>query len=62
MQCQKQLEERHTAEDAWQNTGAVFATKTGEWVHPDNFERAVKELAKWSDWEYYSEPDKRGVA
>jgi integrase len=59
---QMQLKERETAEDAWQNTGAVFATKTGEWVHPDNFERAVSDIEKWSSWEFYNEPDKRGVA
>jgi integrase len=59
---QMQLKERETAEDAWQNTGAVFATKTGEWVHPDNFERAVSDIEKWSSWNFYNEPDKRGVA
>jgi integrase len=57
----KQLEERHKAEDAWQNTGAVFATKIGEWTHPDNLQRTLRELSHWSSWEYYSELDKRGV-
>ncbi len=59
---QIQLKERETAEDAWQNTGAVFATKTGEWVHPESLKCALNDIVKWSNWEYYNEPDKRGVA
>jgi integrase len=59
---QIQLKEREIAEDAWQNTGAVFATKTGEWVHPDNLKRALNDIVEWSNWEFYNEPDKRGVA
>ncbi len=58
----QQLEERRTAEDAWTNTGAVFATQTGQWTHPDNLQRTLKELTHWSSWEYYTEVDKRGVS
>jgi integrase len=59
---QKQLEEQHTAEDAWQDTGAVFTTKTGDWTHPDNLKCALEDIVKWSSWEFYNEPDKRGIA
>lgn len=46
---QKQKGERKKALDAWQDTGAVFATETGEYTHPDNLERALTHLVAWSD-------------
>ena len=58
---QEQLEERQTAEDAWMDTGAVFATKIGAWVHPDNLKGALGDIVKWSNLEYYSELSKRGI-
>ena len=51
---QKQLKERETAEDAWQDTDAMFATKTGDWTHPDNLKCALEDIVKWSSWEFYS--------
>jgi integrase len=59
---EKQQKEQNTAEDAWQNTGAVFATRTGEWTHPDNLKGALEDIVKWSNWEFYNELDKRGIA
>jgi integrase len=56
-----QLEERATAEDAWLETGAVFATKIGNWTHPDNLKNALYELTQWSQPEYYFELSKRGI-
>jgi integrase len=50
----QQLEDKMVAEDAWANTGAVFATKTGTWIHPNNFRRTLRELTAWSNWNYYS--------
>jgi integrase len=61
----RQLEEKATAEGAWVNTGAVFATKTGTWIHPDNFRRTLRELTAWSNWDYYSshaEKDSKKIA
>ncbi len=46
---EKQNLERERANDAWRNTGAVFATETGTYTHPDNLERALNHLVTWSD-------------
>jgi integrase len=45
----KQKLEQERALDAWQNTGAVFATETGNYTHPDNFSRSLASLIEWSD-------------
>ncbi len=59
---EKQQKERDTAQDAWQDTGAVFTTKTGDWTHPDNLKCALEDIVKWSSWKFYSELDGRGIA
>jgi integrase len=45
----RQRLERERAETAWTETGAVFATTTGEFTHPDNLNRAITNLCEWSD-------------
>jgi integrase len=45
----KQQKERDRAMDAWQDTGAVFATETGNYTHPDNLERVLNSIIEWSD-------------
>ena len=39
--------EKFNAGDAWTETGAVFATLTGAWTHPDNLNRALTSLLGW---------------
>jgi integrase len=46
---QRQHHEREKAGEAWHDTGALFATETGEYTHPDNFGRALRNLVTWSD-------------
>jgi integrase len=41
--------ERERAETAWQDTGAVFATETGNYTHPDRLQKALGNLIQWSD-------------
>ncbi len=43
-----QKEERKNAQDAWHDTGAVFATELGDYTHPDNLNRALTSLCEWS--------------
>ena len=37
------------AGNAWQDSGAVFATRDGAWVSPDNLNRAIENVIAWSD-------------
>jgi integrase len=46
---EKQRLERERAEGAWTETGAVFATTTGEFTHPANLNRAITNLCEWSN-------------
>ncbi len=46
---QRQQEEREKAGNAWRDTGVLFATELGEYTHPDNFGRALRNLVAWSD-------------
>jgi integrase len=46
---EKQAKEREKASDAWHNTEAVFATEMGNYTHPDNLERVLNSIIKWSD-------------
>jgi integrase len=46
---EKQRLERERAETAWSETGAVFATATGEFTHPTNLNRAITNLCEWSN-------------
>ena len=45
---EKQQENRAKAGNAWQNTGAVFATELGVYTSPDNLSRALNGLLDWS--------------
>jgi integrase len=42
LECEK-------ARDAWQSSGAVFTTALGAWISPDNLNRALGNILKWSD-------------
>jgi integrase len=44
-----QHKEQKLAMNAWNDTGAVFATPTGDYAHPANLQRAIKSLISWSD-------------
>jgi integrase len=57
----KQDAERVVAGDAWQNTNAVFATATGNWTHPDNLPRAITDVVRWSNWDYYATLDPKKI-
>jgi integrase len=46
---ERQKLERERAETAWHDTGAIFATETGDYTHPFNLKRALTNLHEWSD-------------
>ncbi len=48
MQLEAQKKEKENASN-WENTGAVFATATGDWVDPHNLNRAMRCVLDWSD-------------
>lgn len=48
-QKSRQEVEKRNAMNAWRDTGAVFATETGEYTHPDNFSRSLESLIEWSN-------------
>ncbi len=41
--------EQLKAGDPWENSGAVFASQTGAWIHPSQFDHALTSVLKWSD-------------
>ena len=45
---EKRQENRAKAGNAWQNTGAVFATELGVYTSPDNLSRALNGVLDWS--------------
>lgn len=45
---ERQLVERELAGKDWLDTGAVFTTELGNWVWPDNLNRALDLLVAWS--------------
>jgi integrase len=45
---EKQEQNRAKAGNAWENTGAVFATELGAYTHPDNLSRALNGVLDWS--------------
>lgn len=45
----KQLTEKDKAKEAWHDTGAVFATETGNYTHPDRLQKALENVIEWSD-------------
>jgi integrase len=45
----RQKLEQDQAGEAWQNTGAVFATSLGNWTHPSHLENGLRVVLKWSD-------------
>lgn len=42
----RQLQERLKAGAKWKETGKVFTTETGEWLHPDLVSRAFRRIAE----------------
>lgn len=44
-----QRSEKQEAGDAWEDTGALFATRLGGWTHHDNLTRTVRKIVEWSD-------------
>jgi integrase len=46
---QRQQEEREKAGGAWHHIDVLFATELGDYTHPDNFGRALRNLVAWSD-------------
>ena len=57
----RQAMERREAGDAWTDTGAVFATRLGEWTHHDNLTRAVSKIVQWSDPALVGQLGKNGI-
>ncbi len=45
---EKQEQNRAKAGNAWENSGAVFATELGAYTHPDNLSRALNGVLDWS--------------
>jgi integrase len=45
----RQAEERKTAEAAWENTGKVFTTETGGWLHPAAVSDAFRRICSRTD-------------
>ena len=45
----RQRAEKDKAKDAWNETGAVFATETGNYTHPDRLQKALESVVEWSD-------------
>ncbi len=45
----KQFAEKDKAKDVWNDTGAVFATETGNYTHPDRLQKALENVIEWSD-------------
>jgi integrase len=56
-----QQKERAKALEAWTDSGAVFTTTLGHYVHPDNFNRALDNLLQWSDPDSFNETRCLGV-
>lgn len=58
---QVQQKERNKTSEAWHDSGAVFTTSLGHYVHPDNFNRALDNLLEWTDPEGFNEKRCLGV-
>lgn len=58
---EKQAKAKEKAREAWHNSGAVFTTSLGHYVHPDNLNRALENLLEWSEPTAYSETSCLGV-
>ena len=61
LHLEKQTLEQSKAMNAWQDTGAVFATETGAYTHPETFHRSVTNLIQWSDPKTLTETKLLGV-
>lgn len=48
-QKEQQRQQRRQLPEAWKERDIVFATNTGDWTHPDNFNRALRSIIAWSD-------------
>ena len=59
---EKQAKERADAGSAWTETGAVFTTELGTWIHPDNLNRALASLIEWSNPKRLKDPRIRSWA
>ena len=58
---ENQALEQTRAMNAWQDTGAVFATEAGTYTHPENFHLAIKNLIAWLDPKQLSDTKFLGV-
>ncbi len=45
---EQQKRDKENAGIAWQNSGAVFASQVGAWIHPSQFHHALASVLKWS--------------
>jgi integrase len=58
---EKQAKAKEKAKEVWCDSGAVFTTMLGHYVHPDNLNRALENLLEWSKPTAYSETRCLGV-
>jgi integrase len=56
-----QQKEQGKAREAWHDSGAVFTTTLGNYIHPDNFNRALDNLLEWTDPDSFNETRCLGV-
>ena len=59
---ERQKAEQALAMDAWQDSGAVFATLQGRFTHPDNLKRSLQHILKWSDPALFSKKSLRAIS
>ena len=55
---EQQRLDRARAGESWTETGAMFATSTGNWVHPDQFKQTLHIVLKWSNPEEFNKHSK----
>jgi integrase len=58
---EKQVRLKEKARDVWHDSGAVFATALGHYIHPDNLNRALENLLEWSKPAAYTQKSCLGV-
>jgi integrase len=61
MHQEKQARLIAKAGDIWHDSGAVFTTTLGHYVHPDNLNRALEKLIGWSKPTAYNQKNCLGV-
>jgi integrase len=58
---EKQAKLKEKAREVWYESGGVFTTTLGHYVHPDNLNRALENLLAWSNPTAYTETRCLGV-